>query len=69
MMQFYYVKRDLWGVPKGSVERFAPQKAAPLLVEGAIEIFDARKHGDAPGADAVPPDQRRTGGKCPTCGK
>jgi hypothetical protein len=59
----YYVKRDLFGLPAGRVERFAGCKAAPLLVDGAIEPFDPQKHGRAPGAPPeharpVPPSKR-----------
>lgn len=49
-MQLYFVKRDLWGIKAGRIERFAPHKAGPLLVSGDIEPYDERKHGDKPGA-------------------
>ena len=50
MMAYYFVKKDLWGVPRGSVERFADHKAAQFVREGAIEPYDERRHGDKPGA-------------------
>jgi hypothetical protein len=50
MMQLYYVKSDLYGVPAGRVERFALHKAAPLVASGEIEPYDERKHGSKPGA-------------------
>lgn len=50
MMHFYYVKADLFGVPRGRVERFADHKAAQFVREGAIEPYDERKHGKLPGA-------------------
>lgn len=50
MIRYYFVKGDLWGVPKGTVERFADHKAAPLVISGDIEPFDPKKHGDKPGA-------------------
>lgn len=49
-MLTYYVKKDLWGVRAGTVERFSPHKAGALLVEGFIEPYDEKKHGDKPGA-------------------
>ena len=39
-MGLYYVKRDLFGVPRGVVERFHLLKAAPLLAEGSLEAYD-----------------------------
>jgi hypothetical protein len=55
-MRYYFVKRELWGVPANSVERFSDQKAGPLVVDGSIELYDEKKHGDKPGA---PPRQVR----------
>jgi len=52
MQHLYYVKQDLYGVPAGRVERFAPNKAGQLVLEGAIEPYDEKKHGTAPGAPA-----------------
>ncbi len=51
-MRFYFVKRDLWGIKAGSVERFSHHKAALMVLEGDIEAFDPtnRKHATAPGA-------------------
>jgi len=49
-MHFYYVKRDLWGIKAGTVERFAPHKAAGLTISGDIEPYDERRHKGAPGA-------------------
>ena len=56
MMQHYFVKKDLYGVPAGRVERFAHHKAGALLIEGAIEPYDPKnkKHRDAPGS---PPEK------------
>lgn len=53
MMQFYFVKADLWGVPRGSVEKFSPEKAVTHLAEGSLEPFDAKKHAKARGAQAA----------------
>jgi len=50
MMSLYYVKRDLFGVQAGRVERFAPHKAGAFLAEGFIEPYDEKKHGSKPGA-------------------
>lgn len=54
MMGLYYVKAPLWGVPAGRVERFAAHKAAPLVIDGAIEEYDPKRHAGRPGA----PDQK-----------
>jgi hypothetical protein len=55
MMQYYFIKGNLWGVPKGTVERFSTEKAAQHLAAepGCLEPFDAKKHGKAKGADAA----------------
>lgn len=50
MMAYYFVKGELYGVPRGCVERFAPHKAGQYLAEGKIEEFDDQKHRDKPGA-------------------
>lgn len=52
-MQYYFVKANLWGVPRGVVERFSVDKAASHLAEnpGCLEPFDAKKHSKAPGAE------------------
>lgn len=50
MMHLYYVKQDLFGVPKGRVERFADHKAGSLIVAGAIEPYDEKKHAKVPGS-------------------
>lgn len=50
MMAYYFVKRDLWGVPKNTVERFADHKAGQLVRDGSIEPYDEKRHGDKPGA-------------------
>jgi hypothetical protein len=56
MMTFYFVKQDLYGIKRGRVERFAPHKAGPLLVDGSIEAYDPKnkKHSTAPGAPTQP---------------
>lgn len=54
MMAFYYTKADLFGIPRGRVERFTLAKAAPLMAEGKLEPFDERKHAGAHGAECVP---------------
>jgi len=46
----YHVKKDLFGIKAGRIERFAPQKAGLLLIEGDIEPYDEKKHGHLPGA-------------------
>lgn len=53
-MKLYFVKRELWGVPAGTVERFADNKAGPLVADGSIELYDPKKHAGKPGA----PDQK-----------
>jgi hypothetical protein len=58
-MMWCYVKKDLggrFGIPAGSVEKFAPHQAGSLIVEGAVEPFDPKneKHATAPGAECVP---------------
>jgi hypothetical protein len=50
----YFVKKPLYGIVAGRVERFAPHKAGELIVNGSIEPFDRKKHGNAPGAPVVP---------------
>jgi hypothetical protein len=69
MMQFYYVKRDLFGIPAGRVERFSTTKAGPLVIDGSLIPYDEKRHGGKPGSESVPDDQRISSGKCPTCGK
>lgn len=54
MLQFYFVKKDLYGVKAGTVERFWPHKAGQLVADGSIEPFDEKRHGDKPGAEWVP---------------
>ena len=41
-MSYYLVKSDLFGVPKGRVERFHQAKAALLVHEGKIEPYDEK---------------------------
>jgi hypothetical protein len=50
MMRYYFVKGDLYGVPKGTVERFADHKAALLVRDGKIEPYDEKRHADKPGS-------------------
>ena len=50
MQSFYFTKADLYGIPRGRVELFQEHAAVRLLRDQAIEPFDARKHGKAPGA-------------------
>lgn len=40
MYGLYFVKRDLFGVPKNVVERFHVSKAGPLLADGSLEPYD-----------------------------
>jgi hypothetical protein len=49
-VNYYFVKRDLYGVPAGRVEMFADHRAGALLLNGDIEVYDEKKHGDKPGA-------------------
>lgn len=60
MMALYYVKRDLYGVKRGTVERFAKWRAALLVDSGDIEPYDPRRHGHAPGAPPPPPEDKQT---------
>jgi len=55
MMRHYFVKKPLYGVDAGRVERFSIEKAARFLDEGALEPYDPKKHGHAPGA---PPEDK-----------
>jgi hypothetical protein len=42
MMSLYFVKSDgLWGVPKGTVERFLTSKGEALVTSGELEHYDA----------------------------
>lgn len=52
MMQHYFVKKGLFGISAGSVERFAPHKAGALVLDGSIEPYDEKKkqHREAPGS-------------------
>lgn len=50
MMAYYFVKQELFGVRRGTVERFAKHKAGALVVDGMIELYDPKRHGHAPGA-------------------
>lgn len=54
MMSYYFVKRPLFGIAAGKVERFSDVAAGRLLLDGSLEPFDPRKHGRAPGAECVP---------------
>jgi hypothetical protein len=41
-MSLYYVKADgLWGVPRGTVERFLTTKGEALVASGELEHYDA----------------------------
>jgi hypothetical protein len=58
-MMWGYVTRDIGGrlgVPAGTVEKFAPSRFGPLVLDGSIEPFDPKneKHMTAPGAECVP---------------
>lgn len=46
MMSLYVTKDELFGVPRGRVERFSLHKAAVLMAEGKLEPFDPenKKH-------------------------
>lgn len=50
MQTYYLVKTDLFGIRRGTVERFAPHKAGALLQAGQIEPYDPKKHAGKPGA-------------------
>jgi hypothetical protein len=54
MMSYYFVKRDLYGIKAGRVERFNLAKVGLLMSEGSIEPYDEKKHGTKPGAECVP---------------
>lgn len=63
MMRYYFVKSDLFGIKKGTIERFADHKAGQLIVAGKIEPYDEKKHGDGPGSpkaiDAIYEQQQK----------
>lgn len=52
MMSLYYVRKPLFGIAAGHVEQFRPERAARLVLDGAIEPFDEKKkqHREAPGS-------------------
>lgn len=50
MMSLYFVKKDLFGVKAGTVERFAHHKAGAYVLDGSIEPYDEKKHGSRAGA-------------------
>lgn len=52
MMSLYYVKKPLFGVAAGRVERFAAHRAGTLLLDGSIEAYDEKnkRHREAPGS-------------------
>lgn len=62
MMGLYFVKRNLYGVPEGRVERFHSSKAGALVLSGDIEPFspENKRHANAPGAPK-PEDPKRKG--------
>ncbi len=43
MMNRYFVKRPLFGIDAGRVERFHHSKAALLEAEGSIEPYDEKR--------------------------
>jgi hypothetical protein len=49
MMSLYFVKRPLYGIEAGRVERFAHHAAGPLLSDGSIEAFNEKngRHAQA----------------------
>lgn len=51
-MQLYHVKKDLFGIRAGTVERFSHQKAGLFLQDGSIEPYDEKRHGRLPGSPA-----------------
>lgn len=59
MMGLYFVKRALYGIPEGRVERFHASKAGVLLLDGSIEPFapENKRHANAPGAPK--PEEKR----------
>lgn len=62
MMGLYFVKRPLYGIPEGRVERFHASRAGILLQDGSIEPFspDNKRHQNAPGAPK-PEEAKRKG--------
>jgi hypothetical protein len=50
MMNYYFVKQDLWGVKAGTVERFADSVAMLLIKDKKIEPYEEEKHGNKPGS-------------------
>lgn len=59
MMKYYFVKRPLYGIEAGHVERFADHKAGALLMDESIEPYNHENntHRIAPGAPAEAPAQ------------
>jgi len=54
MMSYYFVKKPLFGIAAGRVERFGDAQAGRLMMDGSLEPYDAKRHGRAPGAECVP---------------
>jgi len=57
-MRYYFVKRQLYGVSAGTVERFTDTKAGPLMLSGDIEPYDPKRHAGKPGAPPIVPIAR-----------
>lgn len=49
-MELYHVKKDLFGIKAGTVERFSHQKAGMFLQDGSIEPYEEKRHGRIPGS-------------------
>lgn len=56
MMNYYFVKRALPGVPMGVLERFTDTRAAVFVLDGSIEPYDKKKHGELPQVEPPKPD-------------
>lgn len=59
MMRLFYVRKPMFGIEPGRVERFAVHKTGAYLAEGFIEPYDEKKHGDKPGAPPFEEKKRR----------
>lgn len=59
MFATYYVKQDLPGLPKGSVERFSLIAGARWQQEGAVEPFDEKNKTHVSARERLESEARR----------
>lgn len=59
-MKLYFTKVDLYGVPRGCVERFAISKGEALVASGEIEPYDSNDGRHRAAAERAGYSQTRT---------